>query len=143
MARAGGNQVAVWFLSIVMILAMTAAQFITQKLIMARTMSDEAMDTPFMRQQKAILYVLPVVFGAGGIVFPIGVLIYWTTTNLWTLAQQFFVRPGSRRRPRFQAGQACTSRKFPWFSNPRAVAETIQMTGGSGHYNRGTRAFRA
>ena len=92
---AGGNEVAVWILSIVMILAMTAAQFITQKLIMARTMSDEAMETPFMRQQKAILYVLPVIFGAGGIVFPIGVLIYWTTTNLWTLAQQFFVRRGA------------------------------------------------
>ncbi|WP_104171974.1 membrane protein insertase YidC [Arthrobacter sp. Y81] len=91
----GGNPVAVAVLAIVMILAMTAAQFITQKLIMARTMSDEATETPFMRQQKAILYVLPVIFGAGGIVFPIGVLIYWTTTNLWTLAQQFFVRPAA------------------------------------------------
>jgi len=27
----------------------------------------------------------------GGINFPIGVLIYWTTTNLWTMGQQFFV----------------------------------------------------
>ena len=87
----GGSQAAVWFLSVIMILVMTAAQFMTQKLIMARTMTDEAMATPFMRQQKAILYALPVVFGAGGIVFPIGVLIYWTTTNLWTLAQQFVV----------------------------------------------------
>ncbi|WP_396134214.1 membrane protein insertase YidC [Arthrobacter oryzae] len=87
----GGNVVSVWVLSILMIVTMTAAQFIVQKMIMARTMSDEAMATPFMRQQKAILYVLPVIFGAGGIVFPIGVLIYWTTTNLWTLAQQFFV----------------------------------------------------
>ena len=26
-------------------------------------------------------------FGAGGINFPIGVLIYWTTTNLWTMGQ--------------------------------------------------------
>jgi YidC/Oxa1 family membrane protein insertase len=31
------------------------------------------------------------VFGVGGINFPIGVLIYWTTTNLWTMGQQFFV----------------------------------------------------
>jgi YidC/Oxa1 family membrane protein insertase len=38
-----------------------------------------------------MLYILPVVFGVGGINFPIGVLIYWTTTNLWTMAQQFFV----------------------------------------------------
>jgi len=87
----GGDQVVVWVLSIVMILAMTASQFITQKQIMAKNMSEEAMASPFMRQQKMMLYILPLVFGVGGINFPIGVLIYWTTTNLWTMAQQFFV----------------------------------------------------
>jgi YidC/Oxa1 family membrane protein insertase len=86
-----GNQVAVWILSIIMILAMTASQFITQKQIMAKNMSEEAMASPFMRQQKMMLYILPIVFGVGGINFPIGVLIYWTTTNLWTMGQQFFV----------------------------------------------------
>jgi YidC/Oxa1 family membrane protein insertase len=88
---AGGNDVTVWVLSIVMILAMTASQFITQKQIMAKNMSEEAMASPFMRQQKMMLYILPLVFGVGGINFPIGVLIYWTTTNLWTMGQQFFV----------------------------------------------------
>ena len=68
-----------------MILAMTASQFITQKQIMAKNMSEEAMASPFMRQQKMMLYILPIVFGVGGINFPIGVLIYWTTTNLWTM----------------------------------------------------------
>ena len=87
----GGNQTAVWILSIVMILAMTASQFITQKQIMAKNMSEEAMASPFMRQQKMMLYILPLVFGVGGINFPIGVLISWTTTNLWTMGQQFFV----------------------------------------------------
>jgi len=87
----GGNETVVWVLSIVMILAMTASQFITQKQIMAKNMSEEAMASPFMRQQKMMLYILPVVFGVGGINFPIGVLIYWTTTNLWTMGQQFFV----------------------------------------------------
>jgi len=81
----------VWILSIVMIRAMTASQFITQKQIMAKNMSEEAMASPFMRQQKMMLYILPIVFGVGGINFPIGVLIYWTTTNLWTMGQQFFV----------------------------------------------------
>ena len=86
-----GGEVAVWILTIVMILVMTASQFITQKQIMARTVSEEALASPFMAQQKVILYSLPVIFGVGGIVFPIGVLIYWTTTNLWTMGQQFFV----------------------------------------------------
>jgi len=87
----GSGNVAVVVLSIVMILAMTASQFITQKQIMAKNMSEEAMASPFMRQQKMMLYILPIVFGVGGINFPIGVLIYWTTTNLWTMGQQFFV----------------------------------------------------
>ncbi|WP_426979049.1 membrane protein insertase YidC [Pseudarthrobacter sp. O4] len=87
----GGDSVAVTVLTILMVVAMTASQFITQKQIMARNLSEEAAASPFMRQQKMMLYILPVVFGVGGIIFPIGVLIYWTTTNLWTMAQQFFV----------------------------------------------------
>jgi YidC/Oxa1 family membrane protein insertase len=87
----GGNQAAVWILSIVMILTMTAAQFITQKDIMATSMPEEAAASPFMRQQKMLLYILPVVFGAGGIIFPIGVLVYWTVSNLWTMVQHRLV----------------------------------------------------
>ncbi len=87
----GGGNASVIILSIVMILAMTASQFITQKQIMAKNMSEEAMQSPFMKQQKMMLYILPVVFGVGGINFPIGVLVYWTTTNIWTMAQQFYV----------------------------------------------------
>lgn len=87
----GDSQVAVIILSLLMIVAMTASQFITQKQIMSKNMSEEAMASPFMRQQKMMLYLLPLVFAIGGINFPIGVLIYWTTTNVWTMAQQFFV----------------------------------------------------
>ena len=87
----GAGNVSVVILSVIMIVAMTASQFITQKQIMAKNMSEEAMASPFMRQQKMMLYILPLVFGIGGINFPIGVLIYWTTTNLWTMGQQFFV----------------------------------------------------
>jgi YidC/Oxa1 family membrane protein insertase len=100
-----GNQAAVWILSVVMILTMTAAQFITQKDIMAKSMPEEAMASPFMRQQKMLLYILPVVFGAGGIIFPIGVLIYWTVSNLWTMVQHRVVSdpraaPGHGEVPR-------------------------------------------
>jgi YidC/Oxa1 family membrane protein insertase len=91
-----GNPVSVPVLTILMILAMTAAQFITQKHIMAGAVSGgaqpaEAGAAAFRLQQKLVLYILPVVFGVGGIIFPIGVLIYWTTTNLWTMVQHFVV----------------------------------------------------
>jgi YidC/Oxa1 family membrane protein insertase len=88
----GGDQTGVIVLTIVMILIMTASQFLTQRRIMARSMPDESADNPLLRQQRMFLYLLPLIFGVGGILFPIGVLIYWTTTNLWTLAQQFLVK---------------------------------------------------
>jgi YidC/Oxa1 family membrane protein insertase len=87
-----GNHTAVAVLTLLMILVMIAAQFIAQKRIMARSYAAGAPESPFIRQQKLILYILPVVFGLGGILFPIGVLVYWTVTNLWTMAQQLLVR---------------------------------------------------
>ncbi|GAB5078531.1 membrane protein insertase YidC [Arthrobacter sp. AD-310] len=95
--RGAGDQAAVAILAVVMILVMTACQFLTQKLVMARAIAVQGAESPFQRQQRILLYVLPVVFGAGGIIFPIGVLIYWTVSNLWTLGQQFLV--GRARGP--------------------------------------------
>ena len=54
-------------------------------------MPADAMSGPYAQQQKMLLYVLPLVFAVGGIAFPIGVLLYWTTSNLWTMGQQFYV----------------------------------------------------
>ena len=54
-------------------------------------MPADALTGPYAQQQKMLLYVLPVVFAVGGVAFPIGVLFYWTTSNLWTMGQQFYV----------------------------------------------------
>ncbi len=42
--------------------------------------------------QRRLMLLLPLVFTAFIFRFPAGVLVYWITTNLWTLGQQFFVR---------------------------------------------------
>ena len=44
-----------------------------------------------LQQQKIMLYAFPVIFAVSGVNFPIGVLIYWSTTNIWTWGQQFYV----------------------------------------------------
>ncbi len=74
-----------------MVIMMCATQFLTQKQLMAKNMPPEALNGPFAQQQKLLLYVLPVVFAISGVAFPLGVLIYWTTSNLWTMGQQFWV----------------------------------------------------
>jgi YidC/Oxa1 family membrane protein insertase len=78
-------------LAITLVLAMTATTFLTQRQLMSKNMPADALTGPYAQQQKLLLYVLPVVFAVGGIAFPIGVLLYWTTSNLWTMAQQFYV----------------------------------------------------
>ncbi|QCC78828.1 membrane protein insertase YidC [Nocardioides daphniae] len=87
----GGGSVAVVVVAIILVLAMTATTFMTQRQLMAKNMPADALSGPYAQQQKMLLYVLPVVFGVGGIAFPIGVLIYWTVSNLWTMGQQFYV----------------------------------------------------
>jgi YidC/Oxa1 family membrane protein insertase len=82
---------AVQIVAAFLVLAMTATTFTTQRQLMAKNMPADAMTGPYAQQQKMLLYVLPVVFAVGGIAFPIGVLFYWTTSNLWTMGQQFYV----------------------------------------------------
>lgn len=75
----------------VMIVLMSATTFITQRQLMTKNMPASAMDNPFAQQQKILLYVFPLVFAVSGVNFPLGVLLYWLTTNLWSMGQQLYV----------------------------------------------------
>jgi YidC/Oxa1 family membrane protein insertase len=44
------------------------------------------------RNQRRLMLVLPLVFVAILYRYPAGLLVYWITSNLWTIAQQFIVR---------------------------------------------------
>ncbi len=85
------GDVGVMVMAAFLVLAMTATTFLTQRQLMSKNMPADALSGPYAQQQKLLLYVLPVVFAVGGIAFPIGVLLYWTTSNLWTMGQQFYV----------------------------------------------------
>lgn len=94
-------------IAIFLVIAMSATQFFTQRQLMAKNMPADALSGPYAQQQKLLLYVLPIVFAVSGVAFPLGVLIYWTTSNLWTMGQQFYVirnnpAPGT---PAFKAKQ--------------------------------------
>jgi YidC/Oxa1 family membrane protein insertase len=78
-------------LTVVLIILMSASTFTTQRQLMMKNMPAAALDNPFAQQQKILLYVLPLVFAVSGVNFPIGVLLYWLTTNVWSMCQQFYV----------------------------------------------------
>ncbi|GHH71445.1 membrane protein insertase YidC [Kitasatospora indigofera] len=94
------NEVSVKIVTAVMIILMSASQFITQRQLMTKNM-DLTVKTPFMQQQKMLMYVFPIMFAVMGINFPVGVLVYWLTTNVWSMGQQLIVirnnpTPGSQ-----------------------------------------------
>ena len=85
------DHLSVQIVAAILVLSMTATTFLTQRQLMSKNMPKDALSGQYAQQQKMLLYVLPVVFAVGGIAFPIGVLLYWTTSNLWTMGQQFYV----------------------------------------------------
>ncbi|MET4583791.1 YidC/Oxa1 family membrane protein insertase [Conyzicola nivalis] len=83
--------VVVIVIAVVMVIIMTASQFITQLQIMSKNQSPEMKASPTYKQQRVLLYILPLVFAFSGFAFPIGVMFYWLTSNIWTMVQQFIV----------------------------------------------------
>ncbi|MBF4461098.1 MULTISPECIES: membrane protein insertase YidC [unclassified Rathayibacter] len=90
-ALAQGGQELVVVIAVTMVVLMTASQFITQLQIVSRNMSPEAKASPTFKQQRILLYILPLVFAFSGFAFPLGVMFYWLTSNVWTMVQQFIV----------------------------------------------------
>jgi YidC/Oxa1 family membrane protein insertase len=84
-------QVAVMVIAAVMVVLMTSSQFITQLQIVSKNMSPETKASPQFKQQRILLYLLPFVFLFSGFAFPLGVMFYWLTSNIWTMVQQFVV----------------------------------------------------
>nr|WP_202523959.1 membrane protein insertase YidC [Kitasatospora sp. SID7827] len=96
----GAETVQIQIVCAVMIVLMSLSQFVTQRQLMTKNV-DLSVKTPFMQQQKMLMYVFPIMFAVMGINFPVGVLVYWLTTNVWSMAQQLVVirnnpTPGSR-----------------------------------------------
>jgi YidC/Oxa1 family membrane protein insertase len=125
-ASANPPQVAVMVIAAVMVVLMTASQFITQLQIVSKNMSEETKASPAFRQQRILLYILPLVFAFSGFSFPLGVMFYWLVSNFWTMGQQFIVirnmpTPGS------QAAKDREERLARRGKLPKGTAEVIEV----------------
>ena len=108
----GSSSSTVKLVTILLIFIMSASTFTTQRQLMVKGMpKNDDPNNMMQQQQKIMLYLFPVIFAISGVNFPIGVLIYWTTTNFWTWGQQFWViknnpTPGSPAYLELQAKKA-------------------------------------
>lgn len=88
----GSSDATTKLITVVLIIFMSATTFTTQRQLMVKGMPKmDSSNNMMLQQQKIMLYLFPVIFAVTGVNFPIGVLIYWSTTNLWTWGQQFYV----------------------------------------------------
>jgi len=88
LVASGANFTTVRIMTLILVVFMSGTTFLTQRQLMVKNM---AADNPMAQQQKILLYVFPIIFAVGGVGFPIGVLIYWSTTNVWSMGQQFWI----------------------------------------------------
>lgn len=112
----GSQGAAVKIVSAVLIVAMVTTTFLTQRQLTRKNMPASALEGPMAQQQKVLMYALPFIFVITGPNFPVGVLIYWTTTNVWTMGQQFYVirnnpTPGSEAEKALIARKEAKARK--------------------------------
>lgn len=75
----------------VVIALMIVVTFVTQKELTMRNLPPSALEGPMANTQKMMLYMLPFIYVISGPGMPLGVLIYWLTTNTWNLGQQWII----------------------------------------------------
>ena len=123
--------------TVVLIVLMSATTFTTQRQLMMKNMPASALDNPMAKQQKMLLYFMPLIFIVSGISFPIGVLLYWLTTNLWSMGQQFYTirrmpAPGSPAEKALEARRLKSGKEHKKFTIPGlshdSEAEEVQDT---------------
>ena len=112
----GSTSTTVKIVTICLIVLMSATTFTTQRQLMVKGMPKmDSSNNMMLQQQKIMLYLFPVIFAVSGVNFPVGVLIYWSTTNLWTWGQQFYVikrnpTPGSPAYEELQKKRAAKAK---------------------------------
>ena len=73
----------------IFVLISMATTYMTVRQSMKRGMMPAATpDNPMGQSQKYMMYIMPV-FALSGLYWPFGLVLYWVTTNLWTLGQQW------------------------------------------------------
>ena len=87
----GGDPSSTRILLVILLIVSAGATFGTQLLVRANATTPP--EGTAATVQKFMLYLIPVGTLASGLLFnfPLGVLLYWFTSNLWTLGQQAYI----------------------------------------------------
>ncbi|WP_182353788.1 membrane protein insertase YidC [Flaviflexus huanghaiensis] len=89
----GGDELTVRIVAMILVIIMSTTMFISQRMMISKNMPEEAKssDNPMYRTQQIMIWLFPVIFLISGIAFPVGVLIYWVVSNVWSFGQQLYM----------------------------------------------------
>lgn len=111
-----------------LILLMSGTLFLTQKQMIARTAGQQGGEpNPMAQQQKILMYVLPVFLAVISFRFPLGILLYWVTTNIWQVAQQAVILREVKTSPE-SGSQSAPSPEEPRRRSPGASSGQQEKT---------------
>ncbi|HTZ42528.1 MAG TPA: membrane protein insertase YidC [Jatrophihabitans sp.] len=85
----GGHVTATRVTTVILVLISAVATFITQRAVMANQTTPAEGQAAMI--QKLMQVGIPISVLFSGVIFPLGVLLYWFTSNIWTMLQQFYI----------------------------------------------------
>jgi len=85
----GGERGVMIAVILVLVLISAGATFTTQLLVRAGNPTQA--EGTAATVQKLMLYLIPLGTLGSGLFFPLGVLLYWFTSNTWTMLQQLYI----------------------------------------------------
>jgi YidC/Oxa1 family membrane protein insertase len=105
----GGDVSATRVVTIILVIVSAAATFITQRAVIANQTTPAEGQAAMI--QKLMLVGIPISVVVSGFIFPLGVLLYWFTSNLWTMGQQFYIHRFHPHTTNVAAKQAETAQQ--------------------------------
>jgi YidC/Oxa1 family membrane protein insertase len=119
---------------LVFVIISMATTFLTIRQSQKRGMMPAATpDNPMAASQKYMTYIMPL-FALTGLYWQFGLVLYWVTTNVWTMGQQYILGRRYPYTPPAADGAAATT---------PAPAAARSLTGGSGKATGGRATAKA
>ncbi len=94
-------------------------------------------DNPMAQSQKYMMYIVPF-FSLTGLYWQFGLVLYWVTTNLWTLGQQYFMFRNWTTEPTEAAGATAAAASGPAKTTAKTASGTAKTASGTAKTASGT-----
>jgi YidC/Oxa1 family membrane protein insertase len=116
----GGDVSTTRVVTIVLVVISAAATLITQRAVIANQPTPAEGQAAMI--QKLMLVGIPISVVFSGFIFPLGVLLYWFTSNVWTMGQQFYI---FRFHPHPSTAGAGAAKSDPVSEGGRSLAPKV------------------